>query len=115
MTLSTNATLSSSSHYNAGTWTITPSAAIGSGLSNYTITYANASTGLTVTQQGLSITGASAEPSKIYDGTTIDPLTGTATLSGQVISGDNVFDEYSGSPAAAAPTSPTPMWAPARR
>ena len=57
MTLSTNATLSSSSHYNAGIWTITPSAAIFSSgsSSNYTITYANASTGLTVTPQALTI------------------------------------------------------------
>ena len=31
VTLSTNATLSTSSNYNAGTWTITPSGAIGSG------------------------------------------------------------------------------------
>ena len=49
VTLSTNDTLSSSSHYNAGNWTLTPSAASGTGLHNYNITYANASTGLTVT------------------------------------------------------------------
>ena len=51
VTLSTNDTLSSTHHYNAGTWTLTPSAAaFTSGLSsNYNITYANASTGLTVT------------------------------------------------------------------
>ena len=55
VTLSTNDTLSSSSHYNAGTWTITPSAASGIGLSNYNITYANASIGLTVTPQPLTI------------------------------------------------------------
>ncbi len=34
--LSTNATLSGSSNYDAGTWSITPSGAIGSGLGNYT-------------------------------------------------------------------------------
>ena len=39
MTLATNATISGSGNWNAGTWTITPSAACGSGLSNYTITY----------------------------------------------------------------------------
>ena len=35
VTLSTNATFSSSINYNAGTWTITPSSPIGSGLGNY--------------------------------------------------------------------------------
>ena len=74
--LSTDATLSSSSHYNAGAWSITPSAAIFSpgSSSNYAITYTNASTGLTVTPKALSITGATADMSKVYDGTTIDPL-----------------------------------------
>ena len=92
VTLSTNDTLSSSHHYNAGTWTITPSAAIGSGLSNYAITYANAATGLTVVPQALGITGESAQSSKMYDGTTVDPFTATATatlsgtLSGTVLS-----------------------------
>ncbi len=91
VTLTTNATLSSSSHFNASTWTITPSAAIfSSGSSgNYAITYATASTGLTVVPKALSITGASAGLSKVYDGTTVDPLTGTATLSGTV-PGDTV-------------------------
>ena len=56
MTLSTNATLSSSSNYNAGTWDITPMPAIGSGLSNYTITYDENSTGLTVAAKALTIT-----------------------------------------------------------
>ena len=64
VTLSTNDTLSRSSNYNAGTWTITPSAAnFSSGSSsNYAITYANASTGLTVTPQALTITGAVGRP-----------------------------------------------------
>ena len=59
VTLSTNATLSSSSHYNAGTWPITPSAAIFSpgSSSNYAITYANAPTGLTVDPLPLGMTG----------------------------------------------------------
>ena len=47
-TLATNATLSTSGNWNAGTWTITPSAAAARGSCNYSITYANASTGLTV-------------------------------------------------------------------
>src|SRR5208337_910800 len=88
VTLSTNANLSGSSNYNAGTWTITPSAASGSGLSNYTITYANAHTGLTVAQKALSITGLSGT-NKVYDSTTADPITGRASLSGTV-SGDTV-------------------------
>ena len=95
VTLSTNATLSSSSHYNAGTWPITPSAAIGPGLSNYTITYANASTGLTVAPQALSIATPSDTPisgtNKVYDGTTKDfiPDIPIPTLFGTV-SGDVV-------------------------
>ena len=56
VTLTTNATLSSSSNYNAGTWDIAPSAAIGSGLSNYTITYDENSTGLTVAAKALTLT-----------------------------------------------------------
>ena len=36
VTLSSNATFSSSYNYNAGTWTITPSLPIGNGLGNYT-------------------------------------------------------------------------------
>ncbi len=61
VTLFTNPTLSTSSHYNAGTWTITPSAAIFSSgsSSNYAITYANASTGFTVAPMRLGITALS--------------------------------------------------------
>ena len=95
VTLSTDATLSRSSNYNAGTWTIRPSAAIFSSgsSSNYAIMYANASTGLTVIPKPLSITTPSGTlisgTNKVYDGTTVDPLTGTATLSG-TIPGDTV-------------------------
>ncbi len=76
VTLTTNATLSTSSHYNAGTWPITPSAAIFSSgsSSNYAITYANASTGLTVVPLALYMTGGTADSSKVYDGSTNDPL-----------------------------------------
>ena len=89
-TLSTNATLSGSLNYNAGTWTLTPSAAhFSSGLgSNYSITYDNASTGLTIAAKVLSITGLSGTD-KVYDSTTADPITGSASLSGN-ISGDVV-------------------------
>ena len=89
-TLSTNASLSGSSNYNAGTWTLTPSAAhFSSGLSsNYSITYDNATVGLTIAQKALSITGVSGT-NKVYDSLTSDPVTGTASLSGN-ISGDTV-------------------------
>ena len=76
VTLSTNDTLSSSSHYNAGTWTITPSAASfspGSSSSNYAITYVNASIGLTVAPLVIGATATLAYSSKIYDGTTAGP------------------------------------------
>src|SRR5208337_4872261 len=90
--LSTNASLSGSSNYNAGTWTITPSAASGSGLSNYTITYAPA--GLTVARKALSITGLSGT-NKVYDSTTADPITGRASLSGTVTGKTVTFSGYS--------------------
>ncbi len=83
LTLSTNATTSTSGNYNAGTWTLTPSAAAGSGLSNYTITYDNASVGLTIVQKSLAITGLSGT-NKVYDSTDADPVTGNGTLSGIV-------------------------------
>src|SRR5271157_4070007 len=96
VTLFTNPTLSSSSHYNAGTWPITPSAAIFSppgSSSNYAITYANASTGFTVNPEPLYITGASAQPTtKVYDGTTKDNIKGTPTLSSLFCSYNNVSD-----------------------
>ena len=78
-TLSTNAMLSGSSNYNAGTWTLTPSAAqFSTGLSgNYSITYDNAATGLTVAQKALGITGLSGV-NKVYDALTSDSITGTA-------------------------------------
>src|SRR5271157_5416957 len=96
VTLFTNPTLSASSHYNAGTWPITPSAAIFnpvSSSSNYAITYANASTGFTVNPEPLYITGASAQPTtKVYDGTTKDNIKGTPTLSSLFCSYNNVSD-----------------------
>jgi hypothetical protein len=82
-TLATNATLSTSGNWNVGTWTIQPSAAQGTGLSNYTITYNYASTGLTVAQKSLAITGLSAT-NKQYDSTNADTAGGNATLSGLV-------------------------------
>ena len=69
---------------------ITPSAAVGSGLSNYTITYDNAPTGLTVNPAALTITAS--DQSKIYGtvanlGTTAFTETGLVTANGDAISG----------------------------
>ena len=87
--LETNATTSGSDNWNVGsTWTITPSAATGSSFSasNYSITYVTGT--LTVTQKCLTVTGLSGT-NKFYDGTTSDPITGTACLH-TVISDDTV-------------------------
>jgi MBG domain (YGX type)/YDG domain len=83
VSLATNASLSSSGNWNAGAWAIVPSNASGNGLSNYTITYNNASIGLTVAQKALAITGLSGTD-KVYDAGTNDPVTGIGTLSGVV-------------------------------
>ncbi len=66
-------------------YAITPSAAIGSGLGNYTITYSNGA--LAVTRKALTVSGVTAS-NKIYDGTTIAALGGTASLVGVVGSDD---------------------------
>ena len=48
------------------TWrSITPSAAVGTGLGNYTITYHNAAIGLTVNKAHLTVTAV--DKSKTYD------------------------------------------------
>ncbi|OWK41748.1 surface proteins containing Ig-like domains-like [Fimbriiglobus ruber] len=87
VTLSTNAPTSTSGNYTAGAYTLTPSAASGSGLSNYTITYTTGS--LTVARKSAPITGVSADD-KVYDGTTAATLdTDDASVSGAV-SGDAV-------------------------
>ena len=86
MTLNTNAPLSRSGHYNAGTWSLTPSGATGSGLSNYKFTYATGI--LRVNQVSLTISGVSGT-NKTYDGTTNDPVTGTEQLLG-VFTNDEV-------------------------
>jgi hypothetical protein len=88
VTLGTNATTSTSSNWNAGSWTITSSTAVGANFnaSNYSITYTNGA--LTVGQVELTVSGVSGT-NKIYDGTTSDTITGSASLSG-VVSGDTV-------------------------
>ena len=69
--LSTNATLSSSYNYNAGTWAIIPGLPIGSGLGNYTITPVNGtlkinSVGLTVTADNQSRAYGDLNPALTY-------------------------------------------------
>ena len=83
VTLATNASTSTSGQYNAGTWTLTPSVAQGSGLSNYNISYSSGS--LTVNQAALTISGLSGTD-KTYDGTTRASVTGTSSLNGVVTS-----------------------------
>ena len=87
VTLSTNATFSSSHNYNAGTWNITPSAAIGSELSNYSITYIAGQ--LTVNQLGLTVSGLTASKGYNDNITTGITIGGMASLNTPV-SGDNV-------------------------
>ena len=92
VTLSTNATTSTSGNYNVsgGTpWTITPCAASGSGLSNYTIAYDNAPTGLTVTPQNITASLNGGVEEKTYDGTTTASLGSDYTLA-TLVSGDQV-------------------------
>ncbi len=83
VTLTTNATLSSSGNYNysATPLTITPSNATGSGLSNYTIVYANAATGLTISKLNITAALNGAVEEKTYDGTTSAALGNDYTLS----------------------------------
>ncbi len=87
VTLTTSDGTSTSSNYKvtSSPATITPSAAVfSSGSSgNYSITYANAATGLTVNPAPLTVTGISGT-NTLYDGSTSDPLTGTPSLSGKV-------------------------------
>jgi len=89
VSLATNASLSTSGNWNVGTWTITPSDAVGSDLANYTITYANAPTGLIVNALGLTISGITAGD-KPYDGTTAAIIDNTKDELVTVVSGDNI-------------------------
>ena len=80
----TSAGASSTATVAGSTYTITPSAAAGSGLANYTISYAAGS--FTVTVKTLTVTSPVAA-NKVYDGTTSATITGT--LSG-IVSPDAV-------------------------
>ena len=84
VTLSTNATLSSSGNYIVGNWTITPSNATGGTFtaSNYNITYTPVSGSLTINAKAINVTGITAN-NKAYDGTT----NATLNLAGAALSG----------------------------
>jgi trimeric autotransporter adhesin len=69
----------------AGNHSIIPSAAVGTGLTNYTITYQNGT--LTVNQA--TVIGSITATNKVYDGTT------TATISGYLLSGVLFGDDVS--------------------
>ena len=90
VTLTTNDTTSTSGNYKAGTYTITPSAATGGtfSASNYSISYANAPTGLTVNAKALTVTGFAAN-NKTYDSTTNATISSNGSLSG-VVGSDSV-------------------------
>ena len=88
VTLSTNDTTSTSNNYNAGTWTITPSSASGSGVANYSITYTPNSGTLNIAQKALTVSGVSGTNQTYNAGTTIRSAARPACL-GQV-SGDVV-------------------------
>ncbi len=86
----TLASLGAASTATVGTYSLSASNAQGSGLSNYTITYVNAPTGLTVTPAALTI--AANDQSKVYGtngnlGTTGFTETGLVTANGDAISG----------------------------
>ena len=66
-----------------------PRRASGSGLSNYTIAYDNAPTGLTVTPQNITASLNGAVEEKTYDGTTTASLGSDYTLA-TLVSGDQV-------------------------
>ena len=87
VTLSTNATVSGSGKYNAGTWALTPSAATGTGLANYNITYSAGS--LTVNTASLTVSGITAT-SKLYDSTTVAVVKTTGAQLNGALAGDTV-------------------------
>ena len=86
--LSTNASLSGSSNWNVGNWTIAPSAAFGAAFdpNNYSISYVNG--GLTVNPASLGVAGVSGTD-KVYDGGTANTISGMAVLV-SLAPGDNV-------------------------
>jgi len=69
-------------------YVITPSAAVGTGLDNYTINYHNASVGLTVNPKGLDITAN--DRTKTYGDAVTFAGTEFTTGAGQLVNGDSV-------------------------
>ncbi len=90
VTLTSNATLSTSGNFNysAAPWTLTPSAATGGTFdpNDYSISYVSGS--LTVTKKALTISATGVN--KIYDGTT----NATVTLSDDRVTSDLFTDSY---------------------
>ncbi len=81
---------SGSGNNNVGTWGINASGATGTGgfnTTNYSISYASGT--LTISPRALTVSGISGT-SRAYNGSTSDALAGTASLSSNYISGDNV-------------------------
>src|SRR5437588_637403 len=70
------------------TYNITPSAAVGTGLGNYTISYHNASVGLTVNPKGLDITAN--DRTKFYGDTVTFGGTEFTIPAGQLVNGNTV-------------------------
>jgi filamentous hemagglutinin family protein len=93
VTLNTAATLASG----IGGYDLTGSAATGTGLSNYAITYATVANGLTITPRALIVTANAA--SRIYGDA--NPATGTAT-GDNLVNGDAITGVSLSSPATAA-------------
>ncbi|TAE84361.1 MAG: filamentous hemagglutinin N-terminal domain-containing protein, partial [Alphaproteobacteria bacterium] len=85
VSFASNATLSTSGNWNQGSWNITPSAATGTGLGNYNISYALGT--LSISPKALTLSAASGG-TRIYNGTDVANVTGT--LGAGVISSDVV-------------------------
>ena len=93
VTLNTPATAASG----VGTYALTGSAATGTGLGNYTITYATVANGLSVTPRALVVTANNV--SRIYGDA--NPASGTAT-GDNLVNGDSITGVNLSSPATAA-------------
>ena len=81
--------MSTSGNWNAGTWAITPSNAVGTDLDNYSITYID---GASPSHPRPCSSPASRPTSKPYDGTTTATIdaTNAAIQSSDVVTGDDV-------------------------
>ena len=91
VTLSTNATSSTSGNYNAGTWTLTPSAASGTGVTNYAITYTPNSGTLDIAQKALTDSGFAVN-GKTYNASTTAAISSNGSLTnGGATSGDGKY------------------------